>query len=688
MQQPHGTMESVTGTAAGSGSADGAQSAKIARCLLRAAYRNNNANIGVNAVAGLAIAAMIGPVSGELGAVLLWSAALAVVSLLRFAISRHLIARSGDFLGLSDREVWLRRLIYAGGLVIGVVLWTIMTWMAFESGDARVRYSVLIVISALAAGATGILAAQLLIGRLYIALMLIQASAQLAISGNGDLVLAVLALVFLLVMLIGHRNNHAVLLQSYRLSFQNDDLVSSLKAKQASLTELNATLERRVQLRTADLKHTAEHDALTQLFNRTGIIEWVDSESRHGRTCATIFVDLDRFKRINDGLGHAVGDCVLAEVAARLKAAMPPGSALCRWGGDEFVAIAPVERENALAHGSALADRLRAAVNEKIVVNGRPVFVSLSAGLAACDLEAAAVSEAIRFADLAASEVKGRGRGATLVFSEDLAARQERQAMIVQALKLAVGNGELSVAFQPIVDAVTLETESHEVLLRWTNPILGRIAPDEFIPIAEETGQIVELGDFVIGAALRAFAAWPERRAASKVAINVSVRQLIAPGFVETLSLAARQSGIPPRRIVIEVTETVFADTLLDVTQGVLGQLRALGVEIHVDDFGTGYSSLSRLHEMPIQAIKIDKSFVQRMDPQAIAIIEGSVMIARKFGIATVAEGVETVEQAIQLRERGVTFLQGYLFGRPSPAPVEPLSPLARIEWAPLVRVA
>ncbi|MFD2174974.1 putative bifunctional diguanylate cyclase/phosphodiesterase [Rhodobacter lacus] len=650
-------------------SAAGSPPDKIDRWLLQTAYRNNFANIGVNLVAGVAMAVLLAKASASVWPATLWGGAMVLLSAARFAFSCGPGVGCDDpLLASAERFRTLRRR-YATGLMLGALLWTGMTTLALASGDDRVRYTALIVLSALAAGATGILAAQLWIGRVYIALMLVQGAAQLALDGNGDSVLAALAVVFLVVMLFVHRNNHTILVQSLDLRFRNDDLVTNLKAKQSALRELNATLEGRVALRTADLKFAAEHDCLTQLFNRAGIVEWVDGQTRPGRVCTTIFLDLDRFKQINDGLGHAVGDCVLTEVASRLAAALPEGAALCRWGGDEFVAIAPAEAGEAIAEGAALADRLRAAISEKICVNGREIHVSLSAGVAVSAFEAAAVSAAIRFADLAASEAKGRGRGATVVFSEAFAARQERQAILVQALKGAVSNGELSVVFQPIVDAVRREPECYEVLLRWNNPVLGRISPEEFIPMAEEAGLIVELGAFAMEAALRRFAQWGGQGAGCRIALNASIRQLIAPGYVETLRAAAARHGIPPSAIVVEVTETIFADTYLDLTHRVLRQLQDLGIDIHIDDFGTGFSSLSRLHEMPVQAIKIDQSFVRRMDPQAVAIIEGSVSIAEKFGIATVAEGVETEAQADLLRAMRVTYLQGYLFGRPEIVP-------------------
>ncbi|SOC12582.1 putative bifunctional diguanylate cyclase/phosphodiesterase [Rhodobacter maris] len=654
---------------------------KIERWLLKTAYSNNFANIGVNLVAGIAMTALLARASQSAVPAILLGIALFLLSAGRFALSCGVGLGCDDILATPARRLSRLRLLYGTGLFLGALWWVGMTALAFESGDDRVRYAVLIVLSALAAGATGILAAQVQIGRFYIALMLIQGSAQLALSSDGDIVLAGLGPVFLVVMLIVHRNNHAILVQSLDLRFRNDDLLADLKTQKGALTELNTTLEGRVALRTADLKHAAEHDCLTQCLNRQGILEWVDQQTSPGRFCTTIFLDLDRFKQINDGLGHTVGDCVLTEVARRLEAAMPEGAALCRWGGDEFVAIAPSCEPEAIATGAALADRLRSAIREKISVSGCEIHVSLSAGVAVCALEAAAVSEAIRFADLAASEAKGRGRGATVVFSEDFAARQERKAILGQALKGAVGNGELSVVFQPIVDAVTQEPEAYEVLLRWTNPVLGRISAEEFIPMAEETGLIVEIGAFAIDAAFSRFSRWPQRKESCRIALNASIQQLIAPGYVETLRAAARRYGIAPKAIVIEVTESIFADAYMDLTQNVLFRLQDLGIDIHIDDFGTGFSSLSRLHEMPVQAIKIDQSFVRRMDPQAVAIIEGSVSIAEKFGIATVAEGVETQAQAAQLRAMRVTYMQGYLFGRPEIAPT--LTPATETAAAP-----
>lgn len=643
---------------------------KIDNGLLQLAYENNAANISVNLLAGLGVVSLLWQSSASKTGIWVCICLLLALSAVRAAGSWWAIRVSANFSRMSDDLRRRLKLYYAGGLLGGLTLWTVLTAMALGSGVAETKYSAIIIISALAAGATGILASQLMIGRAYVCIMLLQGSLQLLFDINHDYVLATLGIIFMIVMVITHRNNNAVLTRSLRLQFENDFLVTDLQGQQDALKELNSTLEERVHTRTLDLKHLAEHDRLTKVYNRSGIIQWVEDQWSildRDLVYALIFLDLDRFKQINDGLGHAVGDCVLVEVANRLRGALPANSALCRWGGDEFIAVFAVSESEAIEAGHKLAAVMRSAVEDTITVSQRKMHVGFSAGLAISGLDPVEVSEAIRSADLAAGEVKRRGRGHTLTFSQDLAAVQERKLVIAQTLKYAISAGELSIVFQPIVSAKSLLSEAHEVLLRWDNPVLGRVSPDEFIGIAEETGDIVEIGNFVLDSALREFSNRRDRQAAEKIAVNVSLRQLIAPGLLETVQAGLQRYAVEPASLVLEVTESIFDERNWSAISTVLTELRKAGIEIHIDDFGTGYSSLSRLHEMPISALKIDKSFVQRMDGQARAIIEGSVLIAEKFGISTIAEGVETSEQAVLLQDMRVTYLQGYLFGKPEP---------------------
>ncbi|MDE4134136.1 bifunctional diguanylate cyclase/phosphodiesterase [Phaeobacter sp. QD34_3] len=643
------------------------QRAEIDLCLVRHGYNNYLSNIVVNVACGLGLYAEF-YITGNNSALV----TALIVGLLVLSLGRVLAGRS-DIQRLqaadtppSDVARGARR--YFLGMSVGVALWGTLLHLALQSGNDNLKYFAIIVVSAMASGATGVIAPLLKSGRVYISGLLIVIIAELQLQPEPQHVLSLLVATFWGVMLVTHGRNHNILRNSIELQMRNRSLVDDLRVQQEALTEFNATLEDRVKRRTSDLKRLAERDSLTQLYNRRGIIQWVEDQ-RHripeGHAFAVIFIDLDRFKQINDGMGHATGDCTLAEIGQRLAEAAPDLCAFCRWGGDEFVGLLAAPEDRCADIGHEFTAQLRAIVQRPVNFSNREVSVGFSAGLAVCRPHPVAVSEAIRSADLAAGEIKRTGRGNTLLYSQDLVAEQERTLIIAQRLKHALASEEMHLAFQPLVCSDDFSVHSYEVLLRWDNPILGRISPEEFIPIAEDIGEIVNIGEFVLDTALATYTEELGRASHIRLALNISLRQLVVPGFAEFILGYLDKYDLPPRMLILEVTETIVDARNQDAIIGVLNDLHSLGIEIHIDDFGTGYSSLSRLHEMPISALKIDKSFVQQIDDQRCAIIEGSVMIAERFGVHTVAEGVETLEQARLLHAIGVTYLQGYLFGKP-----------------------
>lgn len=643
--------------------------ARLETELLRLAYKNSFSSVFVNLFTAIGATLLAWSVIEIPLLLLAWLLAHALVCagrLVNFLRSRPLFASA---LVLPSDMVRKLRIRHTIGQTLSFILWTTFTFWAVHHGTDTVRYAGLVIISALAAGATGTLAAEIRLGRFYIAGMLLQGAVTLMLASRPDPVMAFLGLVFTLAMLAVHRSNHRVLAESLTLRFANHDLVENLQAEQHALAELNATLEARVNQRTMELKTLAEHDALTNVLNRTGLLRWCENRKDHlghNDAFAAIFIDLDRFKQINDGLGHTFGDRVLAEVARRLARGVASNAALCRWGGDEFVIVIS-EAETALLEKTAgLADHIRTLVEMPMEIAGHDLSISFSAGIAFAARTDDDISEAIHCADLAAGAAKRKGRGVTERYDCALLTEQERTLRIAQSFKSALERREFSVAFQPIVSAGSRHVECYEALCRWVSPRLGPIFPDEFIAVAEDSGDIVRLGAFVLNEALARLAVEGLLRQGVKVAVNVSVRQLVAPGFVEVVRSALAAHKAPPSCLVLEVTESVFDPRNRTVILMVLTALKGLGIEIHVDDFGTGYSSLSRLHEMPISALKIDKSFVQALDSHGRAIISGTTVIARDLGIQIIAEGVETERQAEQLEELGITSLQGYLFGKPS----------------------
>lgn len=635
---------------------------RIDDALLKLAYRNSLANILVNVAAGIILSLILAAYASDPSEIAQWCTLLALLTVARlvgaFRFSRHCANKAM----LTPRESARWRGFYALGLFSAVLLWVYMTRLALSLPGSEAQFSALIVVAAMAAGATGILAPQVLIGQVYIALMLIQGALQLAFMPDPQLLLATLAAIFSLVMIVAIRNNHAVLRRSLQFQFENESLMGTLEDERLSL-------ECRVKERTFQLKHEAEHDRLTQLLNREGLNRQLDerrSQLSPSGFLAVIFIDLDRFKQINDGMGHEVGDKVLVGIADRLARAAPSTASLCRWGGDEFVILLEMTHESSKAEVRTVLNALRAAVESPLDVAGTILHVGFSAGVSLQPVSSFSLAAAIRAADLAAAEVKRNGRGSAEFYSDELAETQERKLSVAQALKGAVERGEFRVAFQPLVEAATGQISSYEALARWHCPQLGPVGPDEFIPIAEETGEIAEIGNFVLNSAIAVIGESESLAQNTKIAVNVSLRQLIRPDLLGQVQQALAARSVAPQRLVIEVTESIFESRNVDTIIKTLTALSASGIEIHLDDFGTGYSSLSRLHEMPISGIKIDKSFVRRLDRHAVAIIEGTVLISRRLGITTIAEGVETAEQAAALQLMGIQLFQGYLFGRPS----------------------
>jgi diguanylate cyclase (GGDEF)-like protein len=410
----------------------------------------------------------------------------------------------------------------------------------------------------------------------------------------------------------------------------------------------------------------ARHDALTGLPNRLQLMEdlgnALKSAQSLGRECAVLLVDLDRFKTINDSLGHVAGDHLLQQVSRSFETVISDEMTAGRLGGDEFAIVVPeVESRQELEQ---LCLALISALQGPFLYREQRLFVGASIGAAIGPRDGDTVEEMIRNADLALYRAK-TGSGNDICFYEPaLHARAEERRKIELALHGAMDNGEFTLAYQPVVDAKTSEIMSFEALLRWHNPELGQISPTKFIPIAEETGMLGRIGEWVLRTACREAATWPDD---ISIAVNVSPRQLRDPGFIVTLVSALTQANLQPERLELEVTETVFLE-LTGTTQKVLHQIQSLGVKLAMDDFGTGYSSLGYLRRADFDTLKIDRSFVSSIsaqNPESTAIIRAVVALAGSLGMKTVAEGVSTEEQLKLVRQLGCDKIQGFIFSRP-----------------------
>lgn len=413
------------------------------------------------------------------------------------------------------------------------------------------------------------------------------------------------------------------------------------------------------------LSHLAQHDALTGLANRPLLLAHLDSALQGDRQLCVVFLDLDRFKIINDGLGHAAGDRLLQEVAARLRTVVRPGDVVARLGGDEFVL---------LCHGVHSEDEAL-AVAERVLVGLRPpveldarseVVVAASAGVAVAETGCSAET-LLRDADAAMYAAKAAGGGKARVFTPDLHLAARRTHELERDLRRALAEDDLTLCYQPIIDLATGRVTELEALLRWRDPVRGAVSPAEFVAVAEQSSLIDEIGAWVLARALRDAAKWPEgRNGRPGVAVNVSPRQLLDSTFPEQVLRLLQDCGVEPGRLTLEVTETALVEDTRTLVPA-LRALRDIGVRLAIDDFGTGHASLTYLAQLPVDAVKVDGSFVAGVAEEAgsAAIVGGVVAMASAFALTVVAEGVETPAQLHQLRRLGVDRVQGYLLARP-----------------------
>ena len=418
---------------------------------------------------------------------------------------------------------------------------------------------------------------------------------------------------------------------------------------------------------------TGSRDPLTGLNNRKVFVEALGHrlqalKKRQGGHFAVLFLDLDRFKVINDSLGHLVGDELLISVSRRLESCLREGDSLARLGGDEFAIFLNELRDEAQAN--AIAFRIQDAFSAAFLIGGREVFTSTSIGIAFSAFRYESPDDIMRDADTAMYHAKGRGRARHEVFDDQMHAQAMNRLGLESDLRNAVRSGEFEVHYQPIVSLSSGACVGFEALVRWTRD--GKsVSPATFIPVAEELGLMDELGTWVLREACRSFADWQRRFPDSSfdcITVNVSTRQLVQQGFLGTVKDAVRDADLMPGHLRLEITETALLGSLHSAAV-LLQELRDLGVRIYLDDFGTGHSSLSHLHQLPVDALKIDRSFVASLLlPERPAIVESILALAHTLGTGVVAEGVEDEVQALELERLGCRHAQGFLFSPPIPA--------------------
>ncbi|CAB4898052.1 unannotated protein [freshwater metagenome] len=422
----------------------------------------------------------------------------------------------------------------------------------------------------------------------------------------------------------------------------------------------------------AELRHLELHDALTGLPNRQLILDRIQIETRRPRRSisglAVLLVDLDRFRVFNDSLGRGVGDRVLIEVATRIIGAVRPGDMVGRVGGDEFVIIC--DRLHDLSDAETIATRILQGLESPLIVDDHDIYVRASIGIANNSDNDGDAEMLIRHAEAAMYAAKSRGGHRFANFDISLGQLAIERAELERDLRFAVDHGQLHLEYQPEYDLRTGVLVGVEALARWTHPVHGPIPPSVFIPIAEQSDLIDALGRWALRTACEQLATWDQTNGPPRVrvAVNVAVRQLAGHGLAEYVAALLVQYGLQPARLELEITETAFLDNL-ELFSEVLKEISGLGVRISLDDFGTGSASLSHVSRLPMNALKIDQSFVKGIDlddPGALAIVKGVISIAQAFSFDVVAEGIETAEQLAVLQGLGCRYGQGYLLGRPT----------------------
>jgi len=454
-----------------------------------------------------------------------------------------------------------------------------------------------------------------------------------------------------------------------------DELELRVAARTAELAGANKLLrEEIVERRQAEARvhHMAYHDSLTGLPNRALLSDRLDcalkSSQRNDRKLALMFIDLDRFKNINDSLGHATGDHLLREVARRLCLAVRHSDTVARLGGDEFVVLLP-DVGGAQECGQ-VADKIIEALATPFPFEGHSLHITPSIGISLCPDDGGDVDTLMRHADAAMYHAKASGRNNYQFFDQRMNQAAARHFELESSLRGALQRGEFELYYQPIVDTASRRLHALEVLLRWRRDGETLVGPDEFIPILEENGMIVAVGEWVIRSACEQSMAWQAQGlTAVPLAINLSARQFMHDGLVDSIRRIAADTGIDPALVEFEITETALMQHG-GQTLEILRQMNGMGMRLSIDDFGTGYSSLAYLKRFPVRKIKIDRAFVRELEASAEdrAIVAAVMALADSLGLSVVAEGVETEGQAALLHGHGCQYAQGYLFARPLPA--------------------
>jgi diguanylate cyclase (GGDEF)-like protein len=570
-----------------------------------------------------------------------WFTMINLLSLLRYYMFRKFERQQP---GQLVDNIWAQRAIITS-LASGAA-WGAGGFLLFAEQSPVHQVFLVFVISGICAGAITTLSAITMAVRGFVILAVVPMVIKFnLIGGEFSLALTIMSILFVVMILVSSQRLHQIIRQSLEFRYQRE-------------------------LAEQTIHYQAQYDDLTDLPNRRRFLSTLGQEmakaDRHHRYGAVFFIDLDRFKAVNDSLGHAVGDELLIEVAHKIGERLRQEDTVARLGGDEFVVLLPEvgnDPESAGSHASIIAEEMRKLFSSPFIIQGHEIHLTISIGIALFPSNVSA-EDLLKFADVAMYRVKSEGRDGVRLFSDEMQEAVNQQRIVEKGLRRALANDEFELYYQGQYN-VENRLVGAETLLRWNHPDKGVVAPGLFIDIAEQTGLIVPIGEWVLRTACEQLARLNQEL---KLAVNVSPRQFSDPDFIGKLKLTLQETGVDPNRLTLEITEGL-AMANIKHSIATMEQLKQLGICISVDDFGTGYSSLSYLHQLPIDELKIDQSFVRNISSSTenTVIVDTIIVMAQQLNLQIVAEGVETPEELDYLKLRQCDYFQGYHFARPIP---------------------
>ena len=569
-----------------------------------------------------------------------WFAVTNMLSLVRWLMYREFKHRAAHVID----SAWARRAV-ATSIASGLV-WGGGGFFLFTEHSPVHQMFLAFMISGMCAGAITTLSALPAAAHGFVITAILPLVLRFNLADTElNLAMSFMAIVFAIMILISAKRLNHTILQSLEFRYQRE-------------------------LAEQTIRHQAHYDDLTNLPNRRLFLASLRQElakaDRHHRYGAVFFIDLDRFKTVNDSLGHAVGDELLIEAANRIAQRLRQEDTVARLGGDEFVVLLPEvgnDTDDAGSHASNIADEIRQLFEQPFLIQGHEIHLTISVGIALFPGNVGA-EDLLKFADVAMYRAKSEGRDGVRLFSDEMQDAVNQQRNIEKGLRRALAENEFELHYQGQYDSAG-DLVGAETLLRWNHPQRGIIAPSEFIEVAEQTGLIVAIGNWVLRAACERLVTLGR---GFNLAVNVSPRQFASPDFVDRLQEVIQDTGVDPHSLTLEITESLaMANTRHSIDT--MQQLKALGIRFAVDDFGTGYSSLSYLHQLPIDELKIDQWFVRNIStsPDHEVIVDTIIIMAQQLKLKVVAEGIETADELDYLQRRGCDYYQGYYFSEPLP---------------------